>query len=268
MSERARWTKLSSQHPFWTVLSEPRYRAEKIGPADVEAFFASGASEVAHTLATVRAKLIPGFKPTSAVDYGCGVGRLSIPLARESDRVVSVDISDPMLEQVRRNAADRGVANIEGVRAEEFMDAPDSRFSFDFVHSYIVLQHIPPATGMRITETMLRRLVPGGAGALHYTFTRRASLLRRVVHPLRIRFGPVNVLANLVQGKPAFEPMIPMHHYDAGRLLELFQRYGCRDVYLELTDQGGHIGAMFFFRKAKPEDGRGFFDAEHFGTGV
>jgi SAM-dependent methyltransferase len=249
MSEQKRWTDLASKHPYWTVLAEPRYRADKIGPEDVRAFFETGDREVSHTLSTIRETLAPSFQPKSAIDFGCGVGRLTIPIARASQHVVGVDLSEPMLREIARNCEERGLTNVELVRSEDFLNADDQRFSFDFVHSYIVLQHIPPRKGMQITDCLLRRLVPGGVGALHYTFGRRSSLLRRIVHPMRLRFPPLNVLANIIQGKPTFEPMIPMHHYDFGALFELFQRHGCINVHAVLTDQGGHLGAMLMFRK-------------------
>ena len=48
--------------------------------------------------------------------------------------------------------AESHVANIEFVHADEFLSADDARYPLDFVHSYIVLQHIPPRIGMRYRE--------------------------------------------------------------------------------------------------------------------
>lgn len=249
MSERKRWTTLAAEHPYWTVLAEPQYRAERVGDEEIRAFYATGENEIGATFERVRAHVAPGFRPGLAVDYGSGMGRLTIPIARHSDRAIGVDLSEPMLRESRKNAAAQGVNNIEFVHADEFLSADDARYQLDFVHSYIVLQHIHPRIGMRITETLLRRLRPGGVAALHYTYGRRASLLRRIVHPARRVFPPLNVLANMVQGKPTFEPMIPMHHYSVPGLFELFQRYGAQAIHAFPTDQGGHLGAMFVFGK-------------------
>lgn len=250
MSEQKRWTDLASEHPYWTVLAEPQYRANRIGPAEVRQFYETGEREVADTLANVRRFIDPAFRPNRSLDYGSGMGRLTIPIARASDFAFGIDLSEPMLQASRAAAAKQGVSNVEFVHADGFLEAPDENYQLDFVHSYIVLQHIHPRIGMRITDTLLRRLNRGGVAALHFTFGRRASLLRRIVHPLRRVFPPLNVAANIVQRRPTFEPMIPMHHYDLAQLFSLFQSHGARSVHALPTDQGGHLGAMFIFAKA------------------
>ena len=249
MSERQRWTTLSAEHPYWTVLAERHYRADQITPEAVREFYATGEAEVAETFERIRRLVAPDFQPKLSVDYGSGMGRLALPIAGRSTRAIGVDISDPMLAGSRRHAAEAGITNVEFVHADAFMAANDAAYPLDFVHSYIVLQHIPVPQGMRVTETLVRRLVPGGVAALHYTWARNASLLRRIVHPARIAFPPLNVLANIVQGKPTFEPMIPMHHYSVPALFELFGRHGAREIHVIPTDQGGHLGGWFIFRK-------------------
>jgi|SRR6185503_2418794 len=249
MSERKRWTDLAAEHPFWTVLAEPRYRGDRIGAEDIREFFATGQREITHTLSRVRRLVDPDFHPGVSVDYGSGVGRLTLPIARESGRAIGVDLSEPMLRESRSNAEKQGVTNVEFVHADEFLSADDTKYRLDFVHSYIVLQHIHPRIGLSITDTLLRRLNVGGVAALHYTYARRASMLRRIVHPLRWRIPPLNVLANIIQRRPTFEPMIPMHEYDMVALFALFQKHGASEIHAELTDQGGHLGAMFIFKK-------------------
>ncbi len=43
--------------------------------------------------------------------------------------------------------------------------------------------------------------------------------------------------------------MVPMYEYDLGRLFELLRAHGCGSIHAELTDHGGHHGAMLLFRK-------------------
>jgi len=231
------------------VLADTRYRADRIGPDDIRAFYATGESEVEVTLGLVRTHIAGDFHPQLSLDYGSGLGRLTIPIARASRQTIGVDISDPMLRESRKNAASMGVANVTFVHAGDFLDAADATYPFDFVHSYIVLQHIAPRVGMRITATLLRRLNRGGVAALHYTFDRRASLLRKIIHRARIALPPLNVLANIAQRRPAFEPMMPMHHYHVPTLFATFREHGAETIHVIPTDHGGHIGAMFIFQK-------------------
>src|SRR5690349_588626 len=92
------WTTLGEQDPLWAVYVAP---GTKGGAWDVDAFFATGAAEVTASLAHARAL---GLLPATgvALDFGCGVGRLSAALATHFDRVVSVDISPPMIAEAKR----------------------------------------------------------------------------------------------------------------------------------------------------------------------
>ncbi|HZC31292.1 MAG TPA: methyltransferase domain-containing protein, partial [Gaiellaceae bacterium] len=114
--------------------------------------FASGEREIARTLRRVRVGR------EAALDFGCGVGRLTQALASRFDRVVGVDVSVRMVEIARRlNSYD----NVEYVvNAEPALPFPDE--SFDFVYSMVVLQHMPPALGRGYIAELVRMLRAGG----------------------------------------------------------------------------------------------------------
>ena len=250
MSERNRWERLATADPYWAVLVEERYRADRLDDEARREFFASGEREVAATLAQARALAGATERPHRSLDFGCGVGRLTLPLARASDSAVGLDISEKMLEEARRNAERAGVGNVE-FRETDWLFSGRDVGEFDFIHSSIVFQHIPPKTGLRIADAMLRRLKVGGAGALHFTYARRASLLRRVVNRARRWFRPVDLAVRLVRGEPLGEPFIPMNAYDLAQIFALLQQRGCGQVSALLTDHGGHLGAMLLFRKER-----------------
>jgi hypothetical protein len=75
-------------------------------------------------------------------------------------------------------------------------------------------------------------------------------VVRRTVHRLRRLVPGVNLLANLVQRRPMLEPVIPMNNYDVGAILTLLGARGCAHVHARLTAHGGHLGAMFIFRRS------------------
>lgn len=74
-----------------------------------------------------------------AVEIGCGVGRLAIPMSREFERVIGVDIAPTMLRKLEENCRAANVHNVRGMLAN---DAWDACGPVDFVYSHIVLQHI------------------------------------------------------------------------------------------------------------------------------
>jgi SAM-dependent methyltransferase len=136
MPQSRDWDDLAELDPFWAVLSAPAFTQ---GQAGADAFFSTGAGEVSGALDIARDLGRPALFG-SALDFGCGVGRLSRALAARFEHCTAVDVSSRMLDVARRLNAD--VPNIEFV----LNDRPDlSLFesgSFDLVYSSIVLQHL------------------------------------------------------------------------------------------------------------------------------
>ena len=54
---------------------------ENIDQEAMNEFFASGSAYVTSILDTVRTHVDPDFTPRKALDFGCGVGRLTVALA-------------------------------------------------------------------------------------------------------------------------------------------------------------------------------------------
>jgi len=194
-------------------------------------------------------RIFPGFRPSSVLDFGCGVGRLVIPFAGRFDEVIGVDVSEAMLEEARRNAGAQGRSNVDfATDLALFGDR-----TFDLVHSYIVLQHIPERRGLAILAQLVDLIGPGGVGAIHVQYARDASRLRACGHWLRLRMPFGRTIGNLTQGLPAGAPLVEMHTYDVGDVLRLLQTKGCRESLLSFTnDTGGFLGAMIVF--ARPSE--------------
>lgn len=247
-TECGRWDRLA-RDPWYTVINDEGYRGARLPDDARDRFDRSGEDDVARTIQEIRQWVKPDFHPREGVDLGCGIGRLTIPLSQVCDHVTGVDISEVMLGEARRNAASHAVHNATFVSTPTYFSNPSDGTRPDFVHSYIVLQHIPPRAGMWIIESLVKRLLPGGVGALHVTFARRSGSIRRVSHWLRLRVPGVNVLANAVKRRPLSEPLIPMHEYDLARILTLLDDADCTSVHARLTDHGGHLGAMLVFQK-------------------
>lgn len=247
-TERARWDRLA-RDPYYAVLNEEGFRLDHAGVDARARFDASGEEDMTRTLDEIRRFIAPDFSPERALDFGCGVGRLTIPMARACEHVTGVDISQTMLDEARRNCDARGLGNVALIASSDFFAAASAKQPLDFVHSYIVFQHIPPPAGIWICDSLVQRLRPGGVGALHFTYARRTSRLRRIVHRMRKVIQGVNVVVNLVQRRPLWEPLIPMNEYDLGDVMTVLRDRGCLHVHARLTDHGGHLGAMLLFQR-------------------
>src|SRR3954466_15239886 len=74
---RNTWQALGEDDPLWAILSQPDKRG---GRWDADTFFAAGEQEVAAILAHCAALARPQAHRL-ALDFGCGVGRLTRALA-------------------------------------------------------------------------------------------------------------------------------------------------------------------------------------------
>jgi SAM-dependent methyltransferase len=243
------WRKHGRDDPYFAVCTLDAYHRGRMDAAAREAFFASGAAHVDAVLSELRRCFDPDFRPRRALDFGSGVGRLAIPLAGAAGEVVGVDVAPEMNAEAERNCAERGITNARFVLSDDALTRVDG--SFDLVHSYIVLQHIPPRRGKKIFAAMLDRLEVGGLGAVHFTYGRRGSLLplRRAVNAVRRGVPFANAAANVLQGRPARAPLFPLYEYGFDRMLGILRGHGVGDLHVALLDHGGHLGAMLFFRK-------------------
>jgi SAM-dependent methyltransferase len=153
---RAVWESQARSDPLWAVLSEPdkRGRAWKL-----DEFLATGETAVGRWIERVE-RAGGAIRFGCALDFGCGVGRLSQALAARFKRVRGVDISPTMIAFARR--INRRGSKLRYVLNErEDLSIVPSR-SIDFVLSHITLQHIPPSIAVRYLEEFFRIARPGG----------------------------------------------------------------------------------------------------------
>ena len=75
------------------------------------------------------------------LDLGCGTGAIALRLADAAARVVGRDISDGMLAEARRKAAERGVGNV-AFGPGTFRE-PSVETSVDVVVSNFAMHHLP-----------------------------------------------------------------------------------------------------------------------------
>ena len=168
----ADWRSISEREPHFGVLATPEFLRANLTPEAVETFYRSGVSTMAFVADRLQRRS-SGFAPKSAVDFGCGVGRLTFAMRNYADEVSGVDVAPAMLEIARARARTTGV---EGVT---FGETPPS--STHWINSCIVFQHIPPRRGLPLLASLIGALEPGGFISVQLTLYRRVRPARRAV---------------------------------------------------------------------------------------
>jgi SAM-dependent methyltransferase len=216
------WRQYGEIDPYYGVFPEPRFRTDALDARTYDEFFESGRRSVARLLALLEQHL-PDDRPLQWVlDFGCGPGRSALAFAETAEQVLAVDVAPAMLEETRRNAARAGLTNIRTRLTDELSDADDE---FDLVHSESVLQHIRPRVGYPLIVSLVRRLRPGGAVALHVT-TRPFSRIGRLYF-MTVRHAPFLArIWNVARRRPFGYPLMEMHAYDLGRMVRLLASEG------------------------------------------
>lgn len=250
------WQYYGDKDPYFAVLTQPQFRRDQLTSDALLNFFDSGDRYVAHVMQTIE-EHFGEFRALRALDFGCGVGRLTLPLAARCRSVVGVDVSEPMLAEAAQNAARVGATNASFVRGDDELSQVEG--SFDLLVSLIVFQHITPPRGERILKQLLAHLREGGVGALHFTYGFESGVpqARRLLARAYKHVPYLWNARNLLRGRPFTEPLMQMNEYDLNRLLCILQEAGCHDVVVRFTETGAFgkpfYGVVLFFQKRRTD---------------
>lgn len=209
------WDLFGTRDPLWAILTHP---GKKNAGWDTQEFFDTGIWEVDAALQYVES-LQPLAAKRRALDFGCGVGRLTQALGRHFEEVVGVDISPSMIALAQQY-------NRFGERCKYVLNERSdlSVFpggTFDFIYSSITLQHMPPRYSRRYISEFLRVLAPGGALLFQLTSEIRKSsstLIGRGLHKLYHR-----VLWDFLQPR---QPLMGMYGVPRNKVERLLARHG------------------------------------------
>jgi len=184
------WEEVARREPYFPVLTNGGL-PEVPGNADATAaFFETGEDDLAALLAAMNSLLGRDLHLACALDFGCGAGRLTLPMARRALRVVACDVAPTMLAHARQNAESAGVRNVTFMSLEDLADLAPGEF--DFICSLLVFEYIPAPVGHQILRNLMNLLAPGGFAAIQVTFRHPRSSLRRLARLLRSRSQPVH----------------------------------------------------------------------------
>lgn len=240
-SVKRTYEKLGRDDPLYAVLSRKELRHNKWDPAE---FFRTGKREIRGILEYVD-QLGLSLLRQRALDFGCGVGRLSQALAGHFEHVVGLDIAESMVERAREY-------NCHGDRVDYLVNTTDNlevleSKSFDFVYTNITLQHIPPVPAGKYIREFFRVLRPGGVAIFQVPNGRpyKPGSVQAWLYTLRRRH--LRRIWKVARGRPAVE----MHYIARQQVKCIVEESGGRLVDVVDVGRGRKRGKNLRYCAAK-----------------
>jgi SAM-dependent methyltransferase len=244
------WSKVAEENPYWGVLSEDQFRGTELSAESKLRFYESGKGYFGNLLGFVRKHIVPDFTIGRGLDFGCGVGRLLIPLAHVAQEAVGIDVAPKMLELTTQNLAEAGITNASAVRGDDDLSLVTG--SFNFVNSYIVLQHIPPERGIHLIRRLLQLLEVGGIFSLQMTYAKERRFFQHERGKAAYyRRSGLNIQDMVPVASDAPEGTITMFDYDLNEVILTIAEFSGQPIMMLPTNHDGHIGAHFIGMKAR-----------------
>ncbi len=175
-----------------------------------------------------------------------------IPLAQIAEHVTGIDVSESMLSEAETNCRSRSIGNVEFVKSDDELSL--LRGTYDFIHSFLVFQHIPIRRGERILQNLLDHLHDGSVCVVHFTYGRQSAsgsvaVLKAAMRWMRNHVPFARKTISLVRRGLGGDPGMQMNAYDLNSVLLIAQRNGVLRCHLEFTDHDGELGVLMFFQK-------------------
>jgi SAM-dependent methyltransferase len=219
---QAHWDLFGRTNPLFAILTWPEKVAE---PWQADEFFATGERDVAEIMAHSAFLGVPVARGR-ALDFGCGVGRLTQALAGHFDCCFGVDIAPSMIRLARRY-------NRHGARCDYVLNRGNDlrQFAsghFDFACALLVLQHLEPRYQKVYLRELLRVLAPGGLLAFQLpaageTAIRPRGELRRLGRLLGDLFRPFR---RRNSGRDLLVPIMEMYATPTAAITQWLHSYG------------------------------------------
>ena len=162
------WNALAEEDAMFYILTDTDKKSRKW---NVDEFLETGRNQwqqFKHLLSNYGLERAYSSKGT-AIDLGCGTGRLAFAMSEDYNQVIGIDVSEHMIEKAVTNKDSLGINNCTLMvnNGLDLADIPEQ--SVDFCFSYIVLQHCPSAKQvLHYIKEFARVLKPDGVMLIQF----------------------------------------------------------------------------------------------------
>ena len=230
-NSRRVWEALARSDPYWAVCADPR---KQDGKWNAPELLATGVFEVETVLSFVRGSGLSVRCNGKALDFGCGVGRLTQALSKYFPECYGVDISSGMVSTAIALAKDSPNCHFL------VNQVPDLSWfgsnSFSFIYSSIVLQHIEPDYVTKYLREFARVLEPGGILVFQIPDHRNGEWIKRMREHLRLRTRLRRLLTFVGVAESPPRSGWSMHCYGEQKIRHLLSSDSCKVVSMRITN--------------------------------
>ena len=196
------WNKFGEIDPFWTILTRPDKKGNKWKKDE---FFETGIKEIENIMKDIRSLNIQ-IQNKKALDFGCGVGRLTQAIAIYFEKVCGIDIAPSMIKlakEYNRNDKCNFYLNV----TDDLKIFPKN--NFDFIYSNITLQHIKPSYTKKYLKEFVRVLKPNGL--LIFQLPNKSNNIKTFVKNTLKNTIPVSIMRLYHKLRYENQPIMEMH---------------------------------------------------------
>ena len=243
------WDEFSRKDAMYAINTRP---GKENGQWDRCAFYQTGEREI------LRVQRYLGNKGYSlggqkALDFGCGIGRLSVALGPHFDEVIGVDISPSMIAQAR--VEHNSKSNLSFVLNEVDNLAVFEEASFDFIYSNITLQHMAPKYAKRYIHEFVRLLKPDGLCLFQLPSRSRLdrenkSLFQKVSKFLGIPpslHRRILLLSNRLKWSILRRPIMEMYGIPSQEVIACIESCGGKVLHVKENRHAGQYWESFYY---------------------
>lgn len=262
------WNDLAEIDPLWAIASIPD---KAFNNWDIEEFFDSGKEYIQEALTLCHNSGV-SLKKGTVLDFGCGVGRLTLALAEEFETCYGVDISPRMIELANQfNRFGERCKYILNLKSDLSLFEDDF---FDFIYTAEVLQHLPVELTKKYIEEFIRTLKPDGVVVFQMPVQRLVKDEKKIYlsslpkyHPRRVinkvqstvigpdpsaryyRLRYLGFSKKWIYNRFGFRPLISMNFLDEAEIVELVEGFGAEVVNVVDKMHPEMVSKLFVVKK-------------------
>lgn len=235
------WTKLGKDEPYWSVLTSNRYKCSEIGQNSIDQFYKTGKKDVGLIELALTRNNININRLKSCLEYGCGIGRMTIWLAGLFSKVIALDFSRSHLDFLKIKCLEKEIKNIDTFHLKS-VEGLDDIESIDLIISLLTLQHNPPPVLAYIIDKLLKKLNHRGVAIFNVPSYREN-------YEFKIE-DYLDKLQRLERKKE--QPKMEMHILPQKKVFEIVEEAKCSVIEVIRDKHGawtGFISTRYFVQK-------------------